>query len=93
MKTKKVENQENWRQLVNEAEGYPASLAAYCRTKGISKSKFYFWRKKFQKGDSARSMTPINPFSRLEVVADSRPPLPDAQWVAEFVHHLLGAGK
>ena len=92
MKTKKHENQEKWRQIVSEAESYPASLAAYCRNKGIPKGTFYHWRNKLKAKNPIQKGTPLNPFSRVEVV-DTRPVLPDAKWVAEFIHHLMGRSK
>lgn len=92
MRNKKLENQEKWRQIVREAESCPASLAAYCRNKGIPKGTLYHWRRKLQEGSLLQNVTSVNPFSRVEVVA-SRPALPDAQWVAEFVGHLMGYSK
>ncbi len=92
MKTKKQENLDKWRQIVKEAESYPASLAAFCRYRGISKGSLYGWRRKLKESAPIRNITPLNPFSGVDVV-DSRPALPDAKWVAEFVHHLLGCSK
>ena len=92
MKTKKQENQEKWHQIVSEAESYPSSLAAYCRIKGIPKGTLYHWRRVFQAKSAIQKVAPLNPFSKVEVV-HSHPALPDAKWVAEFVHHLMGHTK
>ena len=92
MKSKKQQNQEKWRQIIKEAERYPGSLAAYCRDKGVSYGSLNLWRSKLQERIPTRNVTPINPFARLEVI-DSPSSLPDAKWVAEFIHHLIGASK
>jgi transposase-like protein len=91
MQSKRSINQAHWATLVAESEMFNGSAAEFCRERGIVPASFYLWRKKLkeQRSDvNSHSLASRGPFSRCEVV-DSKPELPDARWLAEFLQHLL----
>jgi len=84
--------QQQWRDHMAAAKDFSGSIESYCRSKGITPSAFYYWKKRLCE-TSARSIVPaVSSFVPVEVVRGQRPSsgLPDPKWVAEFVIHLTG---
>ena len=87
-----------WQEHINKAEGFSGSQAQYCREVGISKSQFGYWKTRLNQ-DKVKSQGSVDLKSRLskflavEVSSIKGRNLPEAKWVAEFLHHFLGGFK
>jgi len=81
-----------WLAQMALAEGHDGSLESFCRSRGLSKHTFAYWRRKFKgRGGVSRAVVPAK-FVPVEI-AKPEPAvrLPDARWLAEFISHLSGA--
>lgn len=87
MGTKKQESRaQYWREQIEQAKSFPGTATEYCRQQGLNLTAFYSWRKRFKIEERS-----VSPFAAVEVMSDGRADwLPDAKWLAEFVHHLRG---
>lgn len=59
-------NKETWKELLENFSSYEGTVADYCRENNITKSQFYYYKKKFTK-----SSTPI--FHAIEVKPEVYP--------------------
>ncbi len=80
-------NREFWQKHVLLASQHAEGSVGYCREHGLDVVQLYKWRSQLKKVSR-----PLKPFARVEVV-DLKPKLPEAKWVAEFVHHFLRGAK
>jgi len=87
MQPNRTTNKARWASLVAEAAGTKVTAAQFCRERNVSLDNFYMWRRKLKGSRSVPAAA--NPFAKVEVV-DQRQNLPDAKWVADFLHHFLG---
>ena len=94
MQSIKVAKNQLWQVRLDEARAFPAGVSAYCRSKQISSSKFYYWRDKLLKNPGAKTALPPSRFIPVEVTRASEPQniLPDPRWVAELIRHLQMGG-
>lgn len=71
---------------------FSGSASAFCRSRGISSFRFYYWAKKLGKTRPDRAVV-ASPFIPIEVtpLTPRGSPLPDPQWLAEFIRHLSGS--
>lgn len=86
MQSKRRNSEARWFALVTEAEESGLSAAQFCRERGLSAESFYMWRKRLS--GQRRAVVRENPFACVEVV-ERGAKMPDAKWVAEFLHHFL----
>lgn len=103
MEAKNNSKFEIWRQRVAAAEGHPLGVTAYLAEQGINSSTYYHWREQVNGGRRAKSLTskmklpkakkPI--FLPVTVGATKMAQetyalrLPDAEWVAAVMAHLV----
>jgi hypothetical protein len=94
MSTKQT--QENyWFEQLAKAEQHPVSQMAYCREAGVEPRKLYAARERFKsqakkmhkKKDGRMGFAPVQVVQSPEVKLSRQ--LPEAQWVADFVLHLM----
>lgn len=79
------EKAEKWQNHMAAAAAFPGSAISYCQSQGISPSTFHHWRRKFKySGEKV-----IRPAFVPVVVSSPRLKLPEAQWVAEVMTHLI----
>ena len=81
-----------WREQVRQADSFNGTATEFCRERGLNLAPFYFWRKRFRTETRSHGRPPVaSPFVAVEVLPQDRGDwLPDAKWLAEFVHHLRG---
>lgn len=82
------EKEEFWRGHMSKSARFPGSLAAYCRSEGLSIHTFHYWRKRFAKGENRLPRPVSAPFVEVEIERSPERRLPDAAWVAELILHL-----
>jgi len=94
---------EYWTNHITGAEAHPAGMAAYFAEHNIRPATYYGWRKyiknegaTFKKKASKKSKLTKSPFIPVAVnIAPARldrqplPRLPEAQWVASVMMHLI----
>jgi hypothetical protein len=90
-KTNPSKSEQLWRERIASADAFDGTAVAYCRANDIDVNCFYSWRKrlKFRIGISTRS--PFVPaIIDVPPVEHNNPAqLPDAQWIAEVLAHLV----
>jgi hypothetical protein len=87
----RIEKQQHWRDHIATASAFPGGITAYCQSKGINPSAFYYWKKKLSPGPSKPSAPVVPGFIPIEVMSEGRSRgLPDPKWLAEFIVHLNG---
>ena len=93
---KNSEVRERWRAIIQEAEGHPVSVSAYCRENGISAANLYVMRGKLRKEKQQQGTKSVSkkvsPFSRLEVLDARNESMPDPKWVAAFLREFIKGG-
>ena len=91
------QDQDNyWREHFVKAEKHSVSQIAYCREAGLDARKLYAARERLKaRAVKARvSKAVVRPgFASVNVApsvpANNRCQLPEAQWVADFIFHLM----
>lgn len=93
MNKHKEEKIQFWQGHFAAVETFQGSVKAYCKSQGLQLSTFYSWRKKLfcrSKPEKCSSFLPVIVRPPLTVKKEDRiSALPDAQWVAEVMVHLL----
>jgi len=81
---------EIWRKHIESARSFPGTAREYCERHSLQVQSFYQWRKRLfaVSGLKRSSFVPVV-MSRVEPEPLRRTDLPDAQWTAEFILHLL----
>ena len=81
-----------WQERIAAANAFNGTAVAYCRANDIDVNCFYAWRKRLRSSVGAPVSSPFVP-AVIDVSPceqNSRPSrLPDAQWVAEIMTHLV----
>jgi hypothetical protein len=95
----KKENHLLWKERLERAQQFSGGLRTFCKAEGISESAMYYWRTKLNPSITAKdSNKVVPPFARATVgshipkVSQSLPvttDLPDAEWIASFLCHLV----
>lgn len=96
MQAPNVDKDQVWQRRIDEARAFPGGVTAYCQSKQISSSKFYYWRGKLAKKPNVRSTPAPSRFTQVEVIRTPAPQnnLPDPRWIAELIRQLqLGGGR
>jgi hypothetical protein len=90
MQSKKTSKEKYWRSQLAAAEQFPGSQREFCNSQGLSIHTFQYWRQKLSPRKNIRDMQPVKPapFVEVEVMPSRSLALPDAKWLAEFIHHL-----
>ncbi len=52
---RKMDKEQFWRKTMAEASGSGQSVRAFCRTRGLNESLFYFWRGQIKRRDAEAS--------------------------------------
>jgi transposase-like protein len=85
--------QQVWAARIAAAEAFDGTVAAYCRTNGITALSFYKWRRRLREESKSvnSSFVPAVIHRESAPVAQvaRRNELPDAKWVAEILTHLV----
>jgi hypothetical protein len=80
-----------WQQHVEAAKSFDGTAQQYCDKHELEPSSFYQWRKRLvgdtQKTGGAKFLPVV--ISKSEQFASRTAPLPNAQWVAEVMLHLI----
>jgi transposase-like protein len=81
-----------WQQHVEATKSFPGSIQKYCEQHELDPSSLYQWRKRFSGATQVKTKSEFLPVvvsspARAELPAMS--PLPNAQWVAEVMLHLI----
>jgi len=92
--TKRTEKAlEFWSKHIEAAANFKGSCASYCRAHDLNIRQFYTWKKRlaqgsleFKKSDFV-SVIVSEPRSELTISPNTR--LPEAQWVAQVMLHLI----
>ena len=76
-----------WQEHVKRAGGHAEGIKGYCREHDLGNSSFHYWKKKL----GMKSPPPMPPprFTPVEIVPATRAgarQLPNAAWLAEFLH-------
>jgi hypothetical protein len=91
MKRSHQESAKFWQQHIEAARSFPGSVQKYCDVHKIESSSFYQWRKRISEmpNPGVTDFLPvvISKPERLNQNLESR--MPNAQWVAEVMLHLL----
>ena len=81
----RTEKMEKWQNHMDAAAVFPGTFQYYCQDHGLSISTFQYWRKKLS-NTKERAAAPA--FVPIKLWAP-KAPLPEAQWVAEVLAHLI----
>jgi transposase-like protein len=80
-----IESVEFWREKVSLYSKSGGSRARFCRSLGLSESRFRYWEQKFQGVGKSKKIT-VPPFVAVKVERKpERSRLPDPRWLAEFL--------
>jgi len=83
-----LEREISWASEVEQFESYSGSLAAFCRSRGVSPGRFRYWVGKLGKRKKGSGVS-VSPFSAIKVEAKiAGTLLPDPRWLAELILHL-----
>lgn len=82
-----------WSDHLAAAARHPAGIGAYCKEHGLSATMYYKWKTKLHqgKGDKPSAFLPVvvaAPQATREFKRNTRD-LPEAQWVADVMLHLI----
>lgn len=79
-----------WRKHIESAQSFQGTAREYCERHSLQVQSFYQWKKRLSAGVGLKrsSFAPVV-VSRLELEPLRHGDLPDAQWTAEFILHLL----
>lgn len=81
-----------WQQHVEAAKSFTGSVQQYCDTHELEPSSFYQWRKRLAAATQNPSRLDFLPVVVSNPGQSGRPSeatLPNAQWVAEVMVHLI----
>jgi hypothetical protein len=72
---KSVEKRRYWRAVVRRQEGSGLSVAAFCRSEGVSEASFYAWKRRLTRdaGQVSGSRRPATPKTAARTAPRSRP--------------------
>jgi hypothetical protein len=92
MKRSRQERTRFWQQHVDAAKLFAGSAQKYCDEQEIESSSFYHWRKILSGSTQSSSRSDFLPVivskpERAEQSSEAN--LPNAQWVAEVMLHLI----
>jgi hypothetical protein len=80
-----------WQQHIDAAKSFPGSAQHYCDVRELKVASFYQWRKRLSKYQLPKKSAFL-PVIVAQVEQPDRTPeiaLPNAQWVAEVMLHLI----
>ena len=92
MKRSRLERTKFWQQHVDSAKSFPGSAQKYCDEHEIESSSFYQWRKILSAPTQSSRRSDFLPVIVSEPQRGERSIetiLPNAQWVAEVMLHLI----
>ncbi|MFN7728334.1 MAG: IS66 family insertion sequence element accessory protein TnpA [Bdellovibrio sp.] len=87
-----------WRQHIELANRYPDGIQKYCRANGLASQTLDKWRRNLslKTKKSTANLVPTNPFAEVRVCrpkveskVECKVNLPEAKWLAEFIHQLI----
>ena len=94
MQTATIAKNQLWQGHIAAAQKFPGGVGAYCLSKQISSSKFYYWRSRLTQRAQSKNAITLSRFVPVEVTRTPQPEnnLPNPRWLAEFIHHLKRGG-
>ena len=81
-----------WQQHVEAAKSFPGSIQNYCELHELDSSSLYQWRKRFSGATQVKTKSeflPVVVSSPALAGSTAGSTLPNAQWVAEVLLHLI----
>jgi hypothetical protein len=92
--------EEFWREHVLRAQNFRGTDSAYCRSQGIDRKQFSYYKRMLGYGKPRRQpkvfvevKPKIEGIEKNLVRVEPKKLLPDAKWLAEFAGHLLSQIK
>ena len=90
MKRSRQEIARFWQQHIEAAKSFPGSAQQYCDAHEIQSASFYSWRKRLSGvRDHKAKFLPVIISESERPAEQSERALPNAQWVAEVMAHLI----
>jgi hypothetical protein len=92
MKRSRQEVEKFWKQHIEAAKSFPGSAQKYCDANEIESPSFYSWRKRLSgiaRDPGSAKFLPVIISGSEQATEQSARELPNAQWVAQVMLHLI----